>query len=542
MEEIKKIFGIDLGTTYSCISYVDENGKAVPITNIEGDRITPSVVYYEEEDSIIVGKEAKNMLAAEPDKVAVFIKREMGKDDFLFNGDNPQKISAHILRKIVQDASEALYTEINDVVITCPAYFGDREKKATKAAGEIAGLNVVSVLNEPTAAAISYGVNVDDDQIILVYDLGGGTFDITMIEVKEKEIKVIASGGNHQLGGMDWDNALMEYCAGEFENLTGVNDILQNNETKGDLQVKVEEAKKSLTGRKKAKIRVIHEGIAEVIEVTQEQFEEITESLLNQTISLTHEMMNEAKEKGAKYSSFDKILLVGGSSKMPQIKRKVDAEFGIESRLFEPDEAVAKGAALYANNQALKAAVIKELIELGVNNEDIATDSQERQEAITNVAVKSGISVEEITNSVETKIINATSKSYGTQYGEEPNLMVKQLILKNTDLPVSAKETFVTSVDAQTGVANDIYESDFSDIDIPEKNAIKLDGQNLIFDKPYPQGTPIEVEFLLNEDGMLDVKAYGGGSTLNFQLKVMGVMSREEIEAAKIDVLSKTVS
>ena len=205
MSQNKRVYGIDLGTTYSCIAHVDEHGKPVVLPNSEGDLTTPSVVYFESEEDIVVGKAAKEVSSVEPDACASTVKRVMGDPHWEFDAHGhtykPQDISSFILRKVVSDAELATGDKVEDVVITCPAYFGINEKEATKQAGVLAGLNVLYVIPEPTAAALAYGIEQEEDQVILVYDLGGGTFDITLIEIKAKEINVICTGGDHQLGG-----------------------------------------------------------------------------------------------------------------------------------------------------------------------------------------------------------------------------------------------------------------------------------------------------------------------------------------------------
>lgn len=230
MDKSRAVYGIDLGTTYSCISQVDQFDQAVVLRNFEGDATTPSVVYFEDENTIIVGKEAKTMLESEPDKTVAFVKREMGNDAAFDKTNNqypyhfdPSEISAAILKKLVKDANDANgYPEpVKDVVITCPAYFGNKERMQTKQAGIIAGLNVLAIINEPTAAAIAYGLKVDERKTILVYDLGGGTFDVTIILVNKGAIKVIATGGDHHLGGVDWDTELASYMLDSFNSQNG---------------------------------------------------------------------------------------------------------------------------------------------------------------------------------------------------------------------------------------------------------------------------------------------------------------------------------
>ena len=209
MSEQNTIFGIDLGTTYSCIAYVDEYGRPSVVPNVDSDRTTPSVVLFSG-DERIVGKEAKQTSKLEPDNVVDMVKRFMGKSSefaFIYNEKNytPEEISSYIIKKLVQDAEQNYGQKITDVVVTCPAYFGELERASTKAAGEIAGLNVRAILNEPTAAAISYGINQEEDQTILVYDLGGGTFDITVIQIEGNNIQVVCTDGDHNLGGRNWD-------------------------------------------------------------------------------------------------------------------------------------------------------------------------------------------------------------------------------------------------------------------------------------------------------------------------------------------------
>lgn len=236
-----KVFGIDLGTTYSCIAFVNDYGKAEVVNNQDSSPITPSVVAFEEGGNVSVGNAAKETLKSDPDNVCTTIKRQMGKRDYTFNAFGneytPEAISALILQKVTNDASQILGEEVKNVVITCPAYFGLSEREATKNAGEIARLNVLGILNEPTAAAISYGMQVDTPQTVMVYDLGGGTFDVTVIKVENGTIQVVATGGDHMLGGKDWDNTIREYVVNTYCEQTGESSdsIYDDNETMGDL-------------------------------------------------------------------------------------------------------------------------------------------------------------------------------------------------------------------------------------------------------------------------------------------------------------------
>ena len=354
-EGLKRVYGIDLGTTYSAIAYVDEHGKPVIVPNQESERITPSVVLFDGEN-VIVGNTAKESAKVEPDRVVSRIKQSMGDPNFVFHHDgqsySPEDVSSFILRKVVGDAEIALGDKISDVVITCPAYFGTSEREATANAGRLAGLSVRAILNEPTAAAIAYGLEQGEDQIVLVYDLGGGTFDITMIEIKDRLIRVICTGGDHRLGGVLWDEAIVLYLAEQFKTQTGEEgDPLDDPEVLNDLFLQAERGKKTLSQREKAPFRVTHAGHQARVELDRAKFEEITKHLLDRTIELTREMLSDARGKG--YTRFDKVILVGGATRMPQVRDRLVAELNIEPEIYDPDEAVAKGAALYALKESL---------------------------------------------------------------------------------------------------------------------------------------------------------------------------------------------
>src|SRR4051794_22631109 len=356
-EGLKRVYGIDLGTTYSAIAYVDEHGKPVIVPNQESERITPSVVLFDGEN-VIVGNTAKESAKVEPHRVVSRIKQHMGDPHFVFEYEgqafSPEDISSFILRKVVGDAEVALGGDpITDVVITCPAYFGTDEREATANAGRLAGLNVRAILNEPTAAAVAYGLEQGEDQTVLVYDLGGGTFDVTMIEIKDRLIRVICTGGDHRLGGALWDEAIVLHLAEEFRAQTGEeSDPMDDPEVLNDLFLQAERGKKTLTQRDKAPFRVTHAGKQARVELERSKFEEITRPLLDRTIELTREMLADAKAKG--HTQFDKIILVGGATRMPQVAERVAAEFGKTPESYDPDEAVAKGAALYGLKESLQ--------------------------------------------------------------------------------------------------------------------------------------------------------------------------------------------
>ncbi|HSK80486.1 MAG TPA: Hsp70 family protein, partial [Thermoanaerobaculia bacterium] len=291
----KRVYGIDLGTTYSCISHVDEHGKPVVLANAEGEMTTPSVVFFESPDNIVVGQSAKEVVSIHSDLCVSTIKRAMGDPHWerSFHGEvyKPQDISSFILRKVVGDAANLVGEKIEDVVITCPAYFGVNEKEATKQAGILAGLNVLYVIPEPTAAALAYGIEQTQDQVILVYDLGGGTFDITLIEIKTGQITVICTGGDHQLGGKDWDDAIVSYLTQKFEESTGTpaDALLDDQETYQELLNAAERCKKTLSTRQSVTEAVRFGGERVKVDLTRETFDQITAGLLERTLSLTEQ-------------------------------------------------------------------------------------------------------------------------------------------------------------------------------------------------------------------------------------------------------------
>jgi len=250
----KYVFGIDLGTTYSCIARVDDTARAEVIKNNDGDNITPSVVEFDG-DNVIVGSDAKSEAVLNPENTVMLVKTLMGKTDFAinYNGEDktPEEISAFILRKLTQDASEQLGVEVKDVVITCPAYFGTAERTATKNAGKIAGLNVLEIISEPTAAALYYGcAKEQDEKTILVYDLGGGTFDVTIMRISSDKIQVICSDGDHDLGGKNWDEVLIEYLADQFVKKIGYD--IEFDEYAKQIGLDMDKLKKDISSNKVA--------------------------------------------------------------------------------------------------------------------------------------------------------------------------------------------------------------------------------------------------------------------------------------------------
>jgi molecular chaperone DnaK len=549
----KRIFGIDLGTTYSSIACVDEYGKPVVVPNAENQHVTPSVVFFDG-DNIVVGDVAKESAKLYPEDVVSFVKRSMGEPNFLFEHDDKhyraEEISSYVLRKIVQDAEQSLGEEgITDVVITCPAYFGINEREATRRAGEIAGFNVRQIINEPTAAAIAYGtMESDRERVVLVYDLGGGTFDITMIDVKPGEsIEVICTGGDHNLGGKDWDDRIVAHLVGEFQNQTGItDDILEDADTCQDLLLSAERAKKVLTQREKTPILITHGGERIKVQLERKTFENLTQDLLERTVSLTHEMLGEAGKKG--YGRFDEIILVGGSTRMPQVSRRVSEEFGLQAKLFDPDEAVAKGAAIYGwklfLQEELKSQVARKT---GKAVEDI--EDQELSDLLGEVeqlvADDTGYSVSDVHKSRMT-ITNVTSKSFGViAHDAQDKEIIYNLILKNSGVPITATRSFGTAVANQNAAAIQIMENESNEVVADPGHAVTIGTAVLNLPTDLKENTPVEITFKLNEEGRLEITAEETSETrrsVNVTIETKSVITGDEFEAAKSRGKSAAVS
>ncbi len=549
-KSIKHIFGIDLGTTYSSISYVDEFGKAVIIPNSENERVTPSVVFFDEAN-IVVGEVAKESAKLYPNEVVAFIKRSMGEPNFIFEFGGqryrPEEISAYILKKLVQDAKDYMDEEITDVVITCPAYFGINEREATRKAGEIAGLNVRQIINEPTAAAIAYGsLDTSQKKTVLVYDLGGGTFDVTMIYISKESVEVICTGGDHNLGGKDWDDRIVSYLVEKFQEETGIaDDILDDPDTWQDLQLSAEKAKKSLSQRGKTPIAITHGGQRIKLMLEREKLEELTEDLLYRTIDFTREMLDAAKAKG--FDSFDEFILVGGATRMPQVVERISSEFNMTPKVFDPDEAVAKGAAIYGWKLALNDDLIRRISEKTnkiierpeslsemIDKEEISTE--DFKEAARELADESGYTLPSVENAM-LQVKNVTSKSFGV-VAHNPNNeeIVFNLVLRNTAVPVRVKKKFYTAGDSQKTVLIRIMESETGNVEIPVDNAIEIKKAVLNLPPDLPEDSPIEITYELNAEGQLHITAEETSNSQKVDVAVdtASVISGDEFEQAKI--------
>ena len=546
--ENKQVYGIDLGTTYSCIAVVDElSGKPYVIPNGEGDATTPSVVYFEDAETRVVGKEAKNIAVLEPDKVIEMVKRNMGAPDWRwsFEGQeySAEEISAYVLRKVAEDAEQTLGTRPEDVVITCPAYFGIPQREATAAAGRIAGLNVLEIINEPTAAAISYGLQDDRDQVVLVYDLGGGTFDVSIIEVRDGSVSVIATGGDHELGGRDWDEEVVKFLSQEWMLQTGsAEDPSASAETLQDLWHRAEEAKRSLSARAETKVQVSHQGQRVTVTLSREKFEELTRHLLENTMSLTRDTMDVCRQLG--HADVDKLLLVGGSTRMPQVTERLQQEFGKEPQVHEPDQSVAKGAAVYGQKLSIGRRISTEIArELGTTPDQVETAEvapEVRQRAQQAVADEMGMRLPALKRLDDMKVTNVVSHSFGVvavrRTGPGLQEYISNLVLAQEKLPASRTRQYGTLEASQAEVQLRIMENTARSEEVEDLDQGTEVGDAILPLAPnLPEGSPIEVTFELNQQGRLHITGKdlaAGGKTVTATIETNRALSEEEVAQA----------
>jgi len=465
-----RVIGIDLGTTFSAIAVVNEQGLPEIIPNREGERITPSVVFLDG-DSPIVGTIAKTMAGSAPLNAVQFVKRQMGNPGWKFRAENgttytPEDISAFILKRLKEDAEVALGEPINDAVITVPAYFNDAQRQATKDAGRIAGLNVVRMVNEPTAAALAYGLKQDGSpKTVLVYDLGGGTFDVTIMRVGNGEIAVVATGGDKNLGGFDWDNCLMTYLDDAFKAAGGPS-LLENPEKEADLRSKCELAKKTLSTRDKANVLISSGGKSVTATLTRDQFEEITKPLFKRTISIMEFVLEDAK---LTWKDIEKLLLVGGSTRMKGVARWIREASGIlPSSELHPDEVVAMGAA-----------VLGALLQRETGTLVLAAGAQ-----LPMLQVK-----------------DVNSHSLGVIALNDDEREFNSIILpRNSRPPCRASDNFTTVAENQSHIRLRVTQGEDEN---PEY--VEIAGEETISLPPYPKGAPVEVIFEYDHSGQIVV-------------------------------------
>jgi len=491
---MSKVIGIDLGTTNSCVATI-ENGEPVVIANAEGARTTPSVVAFSKDGERLIGITAKRQAVTNPERTMISVKRHMGTDwktDIDGTSYTPQEISAFILQKLKADAEAYLGHEVKQAVITCPAYFTDAQRKATKDAGRIAGMDVLRIINEPTAAALAYGADKGDDQTILVYDLGGGTFDVSILEIYDvdgqPQIEVKATAGNNKLGGDDFDERIIEWLVSEFKRETGI-DLSKDNQAMSRLKEAAEKAKIELSGTQSSQINLpfitMKDGNPEHLDITlsRARFEDLIAKHIEDTMAPTRQAM---KDAGVKKGDVDKVILVGGSTRVPAVQSAIEKETGkAPYKGINPDEAVAMGAALQA----------------GI----IAGDDE-----VSDILL---LDVTPLTLGIET-------------LGGVTTTMIE----RNTTIPARRSEIYSTASDNQPAVEIHVLqgEREFA------KDNVTLGQFHLTDIPPAPRGVPqIEVTFDIDANGIVNVSAkdMGTGKEQSIKIESQTSLSEDEIQA-----------
>ncbi|HEY8529466.1 MAG TPA: molecular chaperone DnaK [Paenibacillaceae bacterium] len=487
---MSKVIGIDLGTTNSCVA-VMEGGEVVVIPNAEGGRTTPSVVGFKKDGERLVGEVAKRQAITNPDRTIISIKRHMGTDHKVtIDGKSytPQEISAMILQKLKADAEAYLGQPVTKAVITVPAYFNDSQRQATKDAGTIAGLEVLRIINEPTAAALAYGLDKEEDQTILVFDLGGGTFDVSILELGGGVFEVKATSGDNRLGGDDFDECIMKWLADEFRKEHGV-DLMQDRAALQRLKDAAEKAKKELSSMTSTTISLpfitMKDGVPLHLEMnlTRAKFDELTAHLVERTMGPTRQALADA---GLTPADIDKVILVGGSTRIPAVQEAVKRLIGKEPHKgVNPDEVVAMGAAIQA---AVLAGEVKDVV-----------------------------------------LLDVTPLSLGI---ETAGGVMTKMIERNTTIPTSKTQIFTTYADNQTQVEIHVLQGERA---MAKDN--KTLGRFLLTDiPPAPRGVPqIEVTFDIDANGIVHVSAKdkATGKSQSITITSSSGLTKEEIERMK---------
>lgn len=495
--------GIDLGTTYSCLAFVDEKGNPVIEKNFEQEDTTPSVILFDENGNIIIGSPAKDMAIMYPaNRTFMSVKRQMGTD-YKVNIDGevytPMTLSAAILKKMLYDFNTAHDCEIKKAVITCPAYFGQKERDSTKYAGKIAGLDEVIIINEPTAAAISFGYGSDGSKKrIMVYDLGGGTFDVTILEIDGNTFYAVATDGEGLLGGKDWDIALASLIKNKVSLLSDISieEIEDDENASATLKIDTESIKKRLTTADSTRGSMTVNKEQTIYTITKKEFENATAPLLNRTLEIIENVLD---SKDFIMDDIDEIVLVGGSCRMPQIRNGIVKKYSnVKVKLFDPDQSIAKGAAIFARSKSLKEIESSEL-------------------------------------SVDVK--NVLSKTFGVRVNYNGKEMISNLIYRNETLPMDNVKIYYPMEDRQTSVLIEIFEDSTQRSDNTPRTDL-IDGTYVgAFDMDLPPGidmnTPITVMFKALEDGTIAAEVECMNEVKEYDLKNLLNISETDLKESQ---------
>jgi len=549
------VYGIDLGTTYSCLAQVGPDGAPDVVPLLDGSLTLPSVVLFVGPDDYLTGEPARVLARAQPEDVCTLVKRRMGDGEWRFVSHgrswSAPAVSSLVLKALVSETGFNTGAPVRDVVITVPAYFGDEERRATKLAGEYADLVVLDVINEPTAAALSYGFArldgggpaEDAEEVALVYDLGGGTVDVTIVELAQRRLAVVAIDGDHALGGADWDERLAVHLSHAFLAAhPDAEDPYDDSAGAQELVLTAERAKRELTERDTVVVPVAHNGRSLSVTVTRVEFERLTAGLLDRTIELTRAAVSAARERGVR--GIDRVLLVGGSSRMPAVAARLSAELGVRAELHDPDLAVAKGAALYGRKKSLERLLAADLVTRGqlVDGSPIElADPADLQAACQRLGEAYGLSAAEVRRTVEVQVLNVCSHGFGVmaldRYGEGG---VVFLVHRNDRLPVAVRRSFGTVYDDQPVVTVRVVEQGGgAESTRPEDGKLIAEASILDIPPGYPAGSEIEITLRMGFDGILELTALHEGLAdrpLTVRVETSAALSQADVARERAQV------
>lgn len=540
-----RVFGIDLGTTYSAIAYIDETGRPTVCRNDNNAEITPSVVQFETPTNVVVGEAAKQSAFIDADRVVSLIKRHMGEDrEYEFHGEvyTPESISALILRRLATDAGNYTGGPVEQVVISVPAYFGARQKEATYQAGLIAGLDVVGILPEPVAAAVHYDITKGGaGKTVLVYDLGGGTFDTSVIDVGASEITVICTDGDTNLGGADWDARIRDHLLERFVAQAAPSEPPDDDaEFLQEIANKAEEVKRQLSSQESRPVQVRFAGAAARIDVTRAEFETMSKDLLDRTIEIVRRTLDTLQQRSPG-ATIDEVLLVGGSTRMPMVSARLAEEFGWDPKLHEPELAVAKGAAIFA----LSRVVYKMQRDARQRASSDAAAQRAADQVITDVARQYGMSEETVKQLSAKKTSSVLPKAFGVGMHDRDSGRdyVKHLALANDPLPTGDRTLAAETIrHDQTEVLIQLYEQAGTLVsdELSANNPLDDGSGRITGIPPQPTGTfaKIDIAMSIDEDGLLQLRATERSTGKELVIKVTVGLSTDQIGQAA-DAVSK---
>ncbi len=526
--------GIDLGTTYSCLAYIDDNNEPVVERNYEHEDTTPSVILFNDVGEKLVGSSAKDMfLMYSSDRFVLDIKRKMGTDysvDIDGIRYTPPTLSGLILRKLLKDFEENHGLDegsVKSAVITVPAYFGQEEREATVNAGKIAGLEEVTLLNEPTAAAICFGFgnNQGGPKKVLVYDLGGGTFDVTVLQIDGKSFTAIATDGQRLMGGKDWDAALKQIIIGKIAEMSGLSEgeIEADNDIMEALVLDSEDLKKRLSTSESTRGTMTIGGRKVTYTVTREEFEDATRHLIDSTADTVEEVLN---SKNLTVGDIDAFLLVGGSSRMPQVKSVISSRFpGANIKIYDPDQSIAKGAAVYCKSRDVLSDAKAEIKQQMDAQQTAPADETEMASRVDEVAMSTDDAI---------VVHNVLSKSLGVKAGDgNGNEYISNIVFRDVTLPLVENRTYYPYVDGQLSVEVEIFENSARNNE--DGMRVELADATLVgsFPMKLPEdvtkNTPINIRFTVNDDGMVFAYVECKDQHAEYNLKTKTSMTDEEI-------------